>query len=285
MREGGKSGGREGGFFAFFKPSKKVPTGKKVAPNPAAPKGVKKSEKQEKNPLFESRKKNFGIGGGQFRTRDLTRFVKWPKYVRLQRQRRVLLQRLKVPPAIAQFSRTVDKNGATQLFKLLHKYRPETSLAKHQRLQAAAAAKKDGKDAATKAPTAVKFGISEVVNSIEKKTAKLVVIAHDVEPVEITVWLPALCRKMDVPYVIVKSKSRLGAVVHQKTVTALALTDVSKEDKNELTTLAGLFTEQFNKNVDARRTWGGGLLGPKSLAQQKKREKAVAKEASAKMDV
>jgi len=218
--------------------------------------------------------------------RDLTRFVKWPKYVRLQRQRRVLLMRLKVPPAIAQFSRTADKNGATQLFKLLHKYRPETEVAKSKRLHALAAAKKEGKDntADSKAPTSVKYGLNEVVHAIEKKKAKLVVIAHDVEPVELVVWLPALCRKMDVPYVIVKSKSRLGAVVHKKTCAALALTDVNKGDQSELTTLSGLFAEQFNKNTEARRSWGGGLLGPKSLAAQKKREKVVAKEQAAKLN-
>ena len=38
------------------------------------------------------------------------------------------------------------------------------------------------------------------------------VIAHDVDPIELVVWLPALCRKMEVPYAIVKGKSRLGAV-------------------------------------------------------------------------
>ena len=52
----------------------------------------------------------------------MTRFVKWPEYVRLQRQKVILSQRLKVPPAIAQFSHTLDKNTATQLFKLLNKY-------------------------------------------------------------------------------------------------------------------------------------------------------------------
>ena len=38
------------------------------------------------------------------------------------------------------------------------------------------------------------------------------VIAHDVDPIELVVWLPALCRKMEIPYCIVKGKSRLGAV-------------------------------------------------------------------------
>ena len=53
--------------------------------------------------------------------RDLTRFVKWPAYVRVQRQRVILNQRLKVPPAIAQFSNTLDKNTATALFlSLIH---------------------------------------------------------------------------------------------------------------------------------------------------------------------
>ena len=79
--------------------------------------------------------------------RDLTRFVKWPEYVRFQRQKVILSQRLKVPPAIAQFSHTLDKNTATQLFKLLDKYRPETKQEKKARLTAAAAAVAGGKDA------------------------------------------------------------------------------------------------------------------------------------------
>lgn len=41
--------------------------------------------------------------------RDLTRFVKWPRYVRIQRQRRILYQRLKVPPTINQFTYTLEK--------------------------------------------------------------------------------------------------------------------------------------------------------------------------------
>ena len=77
---------------------------------------------------------------------DLTRFVKWPEYVRLQRQKVILSQRLKVPPAIAQFSHTLDKNTATQLFKLLNKYRPEAKQEKKARLLAAAAAAAEDKE-------------------------------------------------------------------------------------------------------------------------------------------
>jgi ribosomal protein L7Ae-like RNA K-turn-binding protein len=40
-----------------------------------------------------------------------------------------------------------------------------------------------------------------------------VVIAHDVDPIELVVWLPALCRKMEVPCAIVKGKFFLGVFI------------------------------------------------------------------------
>lgn len=79
---------------------------------------------------------------------DLTRFVKWPEYVRLQRQKVILSQRLKVPPAIAQFSHTLDKNTAIQLFKLLNKYRPETKQEKKARIEAVAKDAEEKKEVA-----------------------------------------------------------------------------------------------------------------------------------------
>merc|ERR1712183_264081 len=68
-----------------------------------------------KNPLFKKNPRNFRIGGDIQPKRDLTRFVKWPKYVRIQRQKRILLQRCKVPPSLAQFTHTLDKSGYNQL--------------------------------------------------------------------------------------------------------------------------------------------------------------------------
>jgi len=67
------------------------------------------------NPLIEKRTRNFGIGQDIQPKRNLSRMVKWPEYVRLQRQRKVLSQRLKVPPAIAQFQSTLDRNTAAQV--------------------------------------------------------------------------------------------------------------------------------------------------------------------------
>ena len=76
----------------------------------AAPLAVKKPEvKRVVNPLFEKRARNFGIGQDIQPKRDLSRFVKWPKYIRLQRQKAVLQTRLKIPPAINQFLTTLDR--------------------------------------------------------------------------------------------------------------------------------------------------------------------------------
>jgi hypothetical protein len=63
--------------------------------------------------------------------KDLSRFVKWPKYIRIQRQRRIFCQKLKIPPAIFQFSKTLDKNMSSQLFQLLSNYRRTESVSKH----------------------------------------------------------------------------------------------------------------------------------------------------------
>merc|ERR1712078_922545 len=89
------------------------------------------------------------------------------------------------------------------------------------------------KETNSKKPMFVKYGINHVTKLVETKKAKMVVIAHDVEPIEIVVWLPSLCRKMDVPYCIVKGKARLGAVVHKKTATVLCFTEVNNEDSRE----------------------------------------------------
>ncbi|KAJ7227049.1 ribosomal protein L4 [Mycena pura] len=257
-------------------PKAKAGTGKKPAP---APFGASKTTKVKKNPLFESKPKNFGIGQDIQPTSDLTRFVKWPEYIRLQRQKVILHQRLKVPPAIAQFSHTLDKNTATQLFKLLNKYRPETKAEKKARLTATAAAIADNKDAAkaqdTKKPLFVKYGLNHIVALIEAKKASLVVIAHDVDPIELVVFLPALCRKMGVPYVIVKGKARLGTVVHKKTAAVVALQDVKSEDARELATLVSASKANFSdKYEEQRRQWGGGIRGNKSTQMLRKRAKA-----------
>jgi len=236
------------------------------------------------NPLFPARARSFRIGGDvRPKGRDLSRFVRWPKYVRLQRQKKILLQRLKVPPAIHQFQRTLDKNQAAELFKLLVKYQPETKAAKQARLEAKAAAVAAKEPVATSAPApTIKFGLRHVTSLIEKKKAKLVVIAHDVDPIELVIFLPALCRKMDIPYAIVKGKARLGTLTHMKTTSALALTKVNKEDEEKLKQLGANFHTQFNDHVE--RKWGGGIMGLKTQAKLEKRRQQLEAEKAKKLE-
>jgi large subunit ribosomal protein L7Ae len=99
-------------------PKGKKTKGKKVA---SALTGKKQEAKKGVNPLFEERPKNFGIGQDIQPQRDLTHFIKWPHFIRLQQQRAILYKRSKVPPAINQFTQALDRQTATQLLKLAHK--------------------------------------------------------------------------------------------------------------------------------------------------------------------
>merc|ERR1711912_171148 len=250
---------------------KMVRKGKRVATAPIKKLGGKK--KSSTNPLFEKRSKNFGVGQDIQPKRDLTRFVRWPKYIKLQRQRSVLLQRLKVPPSINQFSQTLDKQTATQLFKLAAKYAPENKAEKKARLVARAKARAEGQpDTPSQRPATLASGINKIVNLAERKQAQLVVIAHDVDPIEVVVYLPALCRKMDVPYCIVKGKARLGQLVGRKQCTSVAFENIKAEHKSDLAKLVEPIRTNYNERSDEiRKRWGGGALGAKSQAKLNKR--------------
>merc|ERR1719384_2152970 len=161
-----------------------------------------------------------------------------------------MLLRLKMPPAINQFNMTIDKNQAANVLRLLKKYQPETKKAKKERLMEMAKSKKEGQEIKTKKPIVLKFGLDHVTTLIENKKAKLVVIAHNVEPIEQVCWLPTLCRKKDVPYCIIKGKEEFDKIV-----------DNCKA--------------QFNDNAEVRRRWGGGIMGAKSQMITQRRERAI----------
>ena len=62
-----------------------------------------------------------------------------------------------------------------------------------------------------KATGKLKKGSNEVTKSIERQEAKLVIVAKDVTPPEITMHLPLLCEEKGIPCVEVPSKEELGA--------------------------------------------------------------------------
>ncbi len=59
----------------------------------------------------------------------------------------------------------------------------------------------------------IKKGVNETTKAIERKTAKLVVIAEDVQPEEIVIHLPILCTEKGIPFVYVKTKAELGKAI------------------------------------------------------------------------
>ena len=173
----------------------------------------KEKIKSVKHALCQPNPKNFRFGNDVRPRIVKSRFVKFPRYVQLQRQKRILMKRLKCPPALAQFFDPLDRDTSRKVYKALEKYTPETRKEKHERLKNEAKEqvkdkKKEKKDG--KKPVTVKCGLNHVTYLIEQKRAKLVLIAADVDPIETVVFLPSLCKTEDIPYAIVPSKERLG---------------------------------------------------------------------------
>jgi len=72
-------------------------------------------------------------------------------------------------------------------------------------------------------------GINQTQKLVQRSQASLVVIAADVEPIELTMSLPNLCEEAGVPYVFVNSMENLGRNTGLKTkVSACGL----KSDEN-----------------------------------------------------
>jgi len=59
----------------------------------------------------------------------------------------------------------------------------------------------------------VEKGTNEVTKAIERGTAKLVVYAKDVEPIEIVQHLPILSKEKNIPCVEADKKEKLGIAV------------------------------------------------------------------------
>lgn len=58
----------------------------------------------------------------------------------------------------------------------------------------------------------IKKGTNETTKVVERGTAKLVVVAKDVNPKEIIMHLPALCEEKGIPFIPISSREELGAV-------------------------------------------------------------------------
>ena len=250
-------------------------------------KKIKKEEQQKpkqkekiktvKHPLCQPNPKNFRFGNDVRPRIVKSRFVKFPRYVQLQRQKRILMKRLKCPPALAQFFDPLDKDTTKKVYKALENYIPETRKEKKERLKKEAKDqvkdKKEKKDKKKdgKKPVSLKCGLNHVTYLVEQKRAKLVLIAADVDPIETVVFLPSLCKTMDIPYAIVPSKERLGFLANKKSCTCLALTDF-KDNAAELENLCKVFRERFQGPPLHSRKPEKGF---KAIQKEKKAEKEL----------
>jgi len=215
---------------------------------------------------------------------DMRHFVRWPKFVTRQRMKRVLLKRLKVPPAINQFSFVLSDGARKELFALCQKY---TAWGKkdHRRWRRQEAERKAADSTAQpgEKPSQLAFGLQRVTRMIQNKRAKLVLIAHDVDKLELVMWLPALCHKMGVPYCIVKSKSKLGTFCKQKQAAVVAFYKIDPADESKFEKLVTIANAQFSEKYDDRMKHWGGLQKrkPRVLSKREEKRKTLEKEKKA----
>lgn len=72
----------------------------------------------------------------------------------------------------------------------------------------------------------IRKGANEVTKAVERGNADLVVIAEDVDPPEIVMHLPPLCRENGIPYIFVPAKEELGLAAGLNVqTTAVAVSD------------------------------------------------------------
>lgn len=84
----------------------------------------------------------------------------------------------------------------------------------------------------------IKKGTNEVTKIVEKGTAKLVAIASDINPKEIVMHLPILCKEKDVPCFEVGTKEELGAAAGIPVGTAAVAITKEGEAKSLISELA-----------------------------------------------
>jgi large subunit ribosomal protein L7Ae len=81
----------------------------------------------------------------------------------------------------------------------------------------------------------VEKGINEVTKAVERGTAKLAVIALDVDPKELTQHIPLLCKEKDIKLAEADSKEKLGisAGINVK-CSAIAVIEPGEAELNSL---------------------------------------------------
>lgn len=102
----------------------------------------------------------------------------------------------------------------------------------------------------------IRIGVNETTKAIERKKAKIVIIAQDVNPPEITMHLPVLCKEQGIPVAFVPEKKVLGEKAGIKVAaSSIAIIDEGNAQKE---------LEELLKKMQAKT---------KKTTEQKKEEK------------
>lgn len=83
----------------------------------------------------------------------------------------------------------------------------------------------------------IRKGINETTKCIERGQAKLVAIAGDVDPPEITMHIKPLCEEKKIPYVEIPSKSELGRAAGLQVSCAGIAVETEGDAKNKIDAL------------------------------------------------
>lgn len=103
--------------------------------------------------------------------------------------------------------------------RLLTKYKPNKMANVYETVEKAA---KTGK---------IDKGVNEVTKAVERGTAKVVVVATDAEPKELTAHLPILCKEKSISFVEADSKEKLGIMAGiNRPTAAVAIINAGEAD-------------------------------------------------------
>ncbi len=98
----------------------------------------------------------------------------------------------------------------------------------------------------------IKKGTNEVVKSIDRGEAKLIVIAEDVSPADVVFYLPTLCDERKVPYTYVKNKNDLGIKVGIASAASIAIVDFGKNEDAYKTIITEINDVKAGKKIEKK---------------------------------
>ena len=85
----------------------------------------------------------------------------------------------------------------------------------------------------------LKKGANEATKTLNRGICEFIIMAADIEPIEIVLHLPLLCEDKNVPYVFVPSKIALGRAcgVSRAVVAASVTTNEARELQSQIQTI------------------------------------------------